>query len=261
MKQKLLLGWLLASVLQIAGTRPVFEVASIKPNTTSNGVRGDCHGADFDFQDIGAAIPRGRCVITAGRLSHFIAIAYNMAIARIKGGPDFVWGAERFDIEAKAEDPAATHQELMRMLQNLLVERFKLKFHIDTQQLSGHALVVDKNGPKLKESKGDSKLSLVLRGAAINKFDAVDGKNQNLNTLTAQHVTMAQFVDLLSNLPDGGPMIDKTNLNGVYDITLSWEPGESLSGVLQKQLGLRLEAQKVPVDFFMIESAEKPTEN
>jgi uncharacterized protein (TIGR03435 family) len=136
-----------------------------------------------------------------------------------------------------------------------------MKFHIDTQQLSGHALVVDRNGPKLKESKGDSKVSIVLRGAAINKLDAVDGKNQNLNTLTAQHVSMAQFVDLLSNLPDGGPMVDKTGLGGVYDFTLSWEPGESLSGVLQKQFGLRLEAQKVPGEFFMIESAEKPTPN
>src|SRR5215475_2616031 len=99
MRQKLLPGYLLAflfvwalaeqvharAVPQAAGAPPAFEVASIKPNTTSNGVRGDCHGADSDFQanDIGVVIPRGRCVITAGRLSHFIAIAYDISIARI----------------------------------------------------------------------------------------------------------------------------------------------------------------------------------
>jgi uncharacterized protein (TIGR03435 family) len=243
---------------------PEFEVASIKPDTSSNGVRGDCHGADSNFQatDIGASIPRGRCVITAARLSHLISIAYNMPIGRISGGPDWVWGAARFDIEGKAEDPAATHEQLVLMLQALLVERFKLKFQRERKELSGHALVVAKNGSKLKEAKtsGD-RTSFTVRGASINKFDAVDGKNLNLNTVTAQRMSMAQLADALTNLPGNGPIVDKTDLTAYYDFTLSWEPGESLSGVLQEQLGLRLEAQKVPVEFLVIDSAEKPAEN
>jgi len=55
--------------------------------------------------------------------------------------------------------------------------------------------------------------------------------------------------------------VDKADLTGVYDIKLSWEPGESMSAVFQEQLGLRLEAEKVPLNYFMIDSAEKPTEN
>ena len=60
---------------------------------------------------------------------------------------------------------------------------------------------------------------------------------------------------------DCKPVMDKAGLTGVYDIRLSWEPGESMNAVFQEQLGLRLEAEKVPLDYFMIDSAEKPTEN
>jgi uncharacterized protein (TIGR03435 family) len=56
-------------------------------------------------------------------------------------------------------------------------------------------------------------------------------------------------------------VIDQTGLVGFYDFAFSWEPGESLPAVLQEQLGLRLEAQKVPVDFYVIDSAQKPAEN
>jgi len=39
------------------------------------------------------------------------------------------------------------------------------------------------------------------------------------------------------------------------------EPSESISAVLQEQLGLRLEPQKVPVEFYVIDSAEQPSAN
>jgi uncharacterized protein (TIGR03435 family) len=43
------------------------------------------------------------------------------------------------------------------MLQNLLVERFQMKFHSVTKEEPGFALVVAKNGPKLhtSTSKGE----------------------------------------------------------------------------------------------------------
>jgi uncharacterized protein (TIGR03435 family) len=53
----------------------------------------------------------------------------------------------------------------------------------------------------------------------------------------------------------------RTGLKASYDLKLSWESGESLSRVLEEQLGLKLEAQKVPVQFITIVSAQKPTEN
>jgi uncharacterized protein (TIGR03435 family) len=72
---------------------------------------------------------------------------------------------------------------------------------------------------------------------------------------------MAQLVEHLSLGAAGGPVVDQTGLTGYYDFTLNWESGESLSAVLQEQLGLKLEPQKVAVEFITIESAEKPTEN
>jgi uncharacterized protein (TIGR03435 family) len=245
---------------------PEFEVASVKPNrpTSGAGVTGDCHGADSSFApgDVGASIPHGRCVITAARLSHLIAIAYHLEMNRISGGPEFVWGAERYDIEGKAENADATHAQLIEMLRNLIADRFKLKFHLESREVSGHAVIIAKNGPKLKESKSsENRASVRILGASINKFNAIDGKNSNLNTVIAERTTMAEFVKTLSNLPGSDPFVDKTGLTGVYDITLSWEPGEPLDSVLQQQLGLRLESQKVPLDYFIIDSAQKPAGN
>src|SRR5262249_30877638 len=105
------------------------------------------------------------------------------------------------------------------------------------------------------------KRSLRISGAAIYKLDAIDQKNLNQNTIIAERVPMSQLASTLTNLREVGPVSDKTGLTGVYDFKLAWEPGESLNSVLQAQLGLRLEAQKVPVEQLVIDSAEKPAAN
>src|SRR5262245_49643329 len=81
-----------------------FEVASIKPNRSGNGVSGGCHGTDSkpDLDGTSPAIPLGRCWIRSARLSHLIPIAYTIQIKDLKGGPEWVWGADRFDLEGKA---------------------------------------------------------------------------------------------------------------------------------------------------------------
>jgi uncharacterized protein (TIGR03435 family) len=75
----------------------------------------------------------------------------------LKTGPDWIQrGDQRFNVEAKAEDPSkTTEQQLLTMLQNMLVERFQLEFHRETIETAGFALVVDKNGPKLHASTSD----------------------------------------------------------------------------------------------------------
>jgi uncharacterized protein (TIGR03435 family) len=243
-----------------ATTELEFEVATIKPNTSQSGVNGGCNGTDS--KPLQAAVPLGRCWITSARLSHLIAVAYGIQIQNIKGGPDWVWGAERFDIEAKAENPStATEIQLLSMLQKLLADRFHLVLHKETKQVAGHALVPAKGGPKFKEAGGEGKSSLRISGAAIFKPDAIERRNIDLNTILAQKVSMSQLAAALTNLPDSTPTVDKTGLHGFYDFKLSWEPAESLSSVLQEQLGLKLEAQMVPVDVLIVDSAQKPAEN
>jgi uncharacterized protein (TIGR03435 family) len=68
------------------------------------------------------------------------------------------------------------------------------------------------------------------------------------------------------------PIIDRTGLKGAYDFTLSWTPelsaglpdssvDSSVPGIieaLQKQLGLKVEPQKAPVEILVIDHVEKP---
>src|SRR5215472_10757483 len=146
-----------------------FEVASVKVATSGfNGVRGGCRGVDSVFsaqeQERNGIPPLGRCRITDARLSHLIGIAYGVSMQVLDTGPDWIQrGDLRFDVEAKAENPAsATRQQLLTMLQNLLVERFQIKFHRVTKEEPGFALLVAKNGPKLRTStSGEEKLSFV----------------------------------------------------------------------------------------------------
>jgi uncharacterized protein (TIGR03435 family) len=266
MGMKRILGFitLLATVtVTFAAPKDEFEVTSVKWNNSANGVNGGCHGTNSKTgAPDRAPIPLGRCIITAARLSHLIAIAYEIDLQNVKGGADWIWGVDRFDVEGKAENPStATEEQLLQMLQNLMAERFKLKIHRETTSLSGYALRVAKNGSKLKESTGEGKRSLRMSGAAIFKPDAIDQKNLNQNTIIGERVPLSQLVYALTGLRELGPVRDKTGLTGVYDFKLVWEPGESLNSVLQEQLGLRLEAQKIPVEQLVIDSAEKPAAN
>jgi uncharacterized protein (TIGR03435 family) len=245
---------------QSQATPPAFEVASVKPSTSGvNGVRGGCHGIDSKYSpnETAAAPPLGRCVIADGRLSHLILIAYDLhSIGLIKNAPDWAMaGSERFTIQAEADDPTkATEEQLRGMLQTLLVDRFKLKFHREDKDMPGFAMVVAKNGPKLQEAKGDEvRMSF---GASSKPIQAEP------TSFTARKYSMPMLANLLSQIGPG-PVIDKTGLQGPYDFKLSWDEsaGPSLFTALQEQLGLRLESQKVPVSQFVIESAQKPTEN
>jgi uncharacterized protein (TIGR03435 family) len=150
-----------------AQPQPQFEVASIRLDSSFNGVRGGCHGADsvYTAGELAAAPPLGRCVITNGSLSLLIRIAYKLPMSSIKNAPDWVMGGdERYTIQAKAENPAATEQQLLQMLQNLLAVRFQLRFHRDAKDMSGLALTVSKKGAKFKQ-KREPRRGYLLRRA------------------------------------------------------------------------------------------------
>ena len=73
----------------------------------------------------------------------------------------------------------------------------------------------------------------------------------------------------------GRTVVDKTGLEGAYDIAVTWTPdpgleqgaaqpeaaGASLFTALQEQLGLKLESGKGPVEVIVVDSAEKPSGN
>lgn len=235
-----------------------FEVASVKKGRPDAGFSGGCHGSDsaYSVDRVASAPPLGRCVINDARLSHLIGIAYEIrSMEFLQGGSDWVKSGDvRFNIEAKAEDPNATEAQLIKMLQALLAERFQLKFHRETIQAPGFALVVAKNGPKLTASKGDEVSTI--------KFSPFKPREDGPNSATARNCTTAMLAADLTQIQPR-PVNDETALTGSYDFKLSWDEvaGPSLVTALQEQLGLRLEAKKVPVSIFVVDSAEKPGGN
>jgi uncharacterized protein (TIGR03435 family) len=236
-----------------------FEVASVKVATSGyNGYRGGCHGIDSSTRTSPdeAAPLLGRCVITDARLSHLIGLAFGVSMQDLSTGPDWIQrGDLRFDVNARAEDPAkATQKQLLTMLQNMLVERFRLKFHYRTSEVDGFSLTVAKSGPKLRKSTSDEAKTLFTgpEGEAVMKPNS-----GRAISLTARKYSMAMLVNLLTAIGQSGPGVDNTSLSGEYDFTLSWdtEAGPALSTALRQQLGLQMKAEKVPVSTFVVDAA------
>jgi uncharacterized protein (TIGR03435 family) len=271
---------------QTQGTKPLaFDVASIKANNP------DGSG------NIRVAIqpqPGGRLTITGANLRMLIRFAYNIDDAQISGGPPWM-DSDRYDVVAKGEGNPSMDQ-VREMLQTLLSERFSLGLHRESKELPVYALVTAKGGPKLKEVKDDAAAtgptSRMIRGAGENPAGPRRGIAMMIGGTTqiAGIMSMTQLSQALANLV-GRKVIDKTELQGNYDLKLEWtpQPGEiSIRGVppgagagggergapppadpngvsiftaIQEQLGLRLDPQKGPVDVIVIDSAAKPTEN
>jgi len=65
----------------------------------------------------------------------------------------------------------------------------------------------------------------------------------------------------------GRPVHDETGLTGEYDFKLEWTPdsepagGQSIFTALNDQLGLRLEPAKGPVQVYVVEKIQHPSEN
>jgi uncharacterized protein (TIGR03435 family) len=217
-----------------SATRPSFETASVKPNKSGSGSASENE-------------TNGRLSATNITLRDCLKLAYGLKSYQISG-PAWL-SEERYDIAAKAPDHTASGQ-LMAMLQTLLTERFSLMLHRDRQELPVYALVVGKNGSKLQAvSAGDIQSRLRRDNATA--------------TLTGTKMSMADLADSLSGQVDR-PVVDKTGLTGVFDVTLKWTPAEkhatpdpALFTAIEEQLGLKLEAEKDLVEVLIIDHAEK----
>jgi uncharacterized protein (TIGR03435 family) len=249
-----ILGFALVTAAQTQPdpSRASFEAASIRPSPSGNGVRGGCRGIDSKYGLDDTAPPLGRCVITDGRLSHLIMIAWQLnAIDMIRNAPDWViGGAERFSIQARADDAKTTEAQLLGMLRKLLEDRFQLKYHRENREESGFALVVAKNGPKMEKSRDDEVTTL----GPFNKGNPTIA-------ISARRYSMAMLASFLSTFGPGA-VKDETGLQDFFDINLTWneKEGPSVFTALQ-QVGLRLEPRKVPVSYFVIDSASRPGDN
>ena len=158
-------------------------------------------------------------------------------------------------MEIKVEgDTAPTRDQFRQIFKTLLADRFNLNVHQTVEEKTVYALVVAKNGPKLKESAPDARSIMRMTGT-------------NYAEMTVSKWTIEQLARQLSSQTES-PVLDKTGLAGSYDFKLAWT-GESnenpayppLLTALQEQLGLKLESQKAPVEILVIDRIEKPSEN
>lgn len=263
--RKALVGIALAGTLGAQS----FEVASIKAGTAP-----DFRGISRRF------LPGGRLVATNLPLVWLIADAYGVGpqSLRLKGVPEWAWAA-RFDIEAKAAEgtaPPNLPDNLLRarmrhMMQALLADRFKLAVHRETEEDPVYALVVAKNGPKLKASPIGEK-------DCDEKCHSMQGgQGRGLHGRAVSTADMAQFFEDFADRP----VIDRTGLSGLFDVdTTGWLPMRGKPGrpggkaedssdmdtmptmfTIVEGLGLRLEPQKAPVETIVVDRVERPSGN
>jgi uncharacterized protein (TIGR03435 family) len=183
-------------------------------------------------------------------------IFYDTPDSQISGGPAWT-GLDRFDIDAKAASPS-TPSQMSQMLGALLAGRFQLVFHRETKVISAYALVVAKGGPKLHAANEGGPLPARPPGG----FAARQSMKQLAGIVTVYlKLQFPSSGELPLSEPEPLPVIDQTGLTGNYDVVLDLSKSRDWFAVLEQQLGLKLEARKVPVEMLVIDRAEKPVAN
>jgi len=248
----IVLGLLPHRSLAFAQT-PTFEVASVKIHKGGVGTTREIEPGKIRFLNI--------------TLGEFIMMAYGVKRYQI-AGPDWAVNnasSDRYDIVAKSAG-SGTPGQVRQMIGPLLSERFQLQFHREMRELPVFALTVAKGGPKFKEGDGGESSAYP------------DGKGG----ISFKNYSMEALATLLSNMPAvGRAVVDRTGLGGKYtfaanlsdatpgaiDIKKSIGADEDpvsspILSNLQLQLGLKLDAVKVPLEMIVIDHAEKtPTED
>jgi uncharacterized protein (TIGR03435 family) len=260
-----------------------FEVADIKPSPPGGNPGG------------GGLMPGGRIELRGLPLKTLIQIAWNInnPDEMMVGAPKFLDSA-KFDVIAKASSvnsgPANQQIDidaLRLMFQALLIDRFRMKVHYEDRPVSGYVMTAGR--PKLQKADPANR-------TGCHEGPGADGKDPRIanpvlsRLLTCQNMTMAQLAEQLPNLANGyvhTPVLDSTGLTDPYDFTLSFsainvllngvpsqQPAEgaattsdpsggvSLPDAMNKQLGIKMELKKRPMQVLVIDHVEeKPTEN
>jgi uncharacterized protein (TIGR03435 family) len=226
-----------------------FEVASVKLRAP------EARRSRPDIQSV-----PGSVTMSNVGLQHAIIWSCELSPWQIPDNTAF--GSECFEIQAKASGPASADQ-MHAMMRALLAERFKLKLHRATKEVSGYALLEAKSGHKMK-------VSASAEGPGV-----LDDERHA--ALTGKCATLDQRAVMLAE-PLHAPVVDLTGLKGRFDFEFDVteylprgprQPGEPepdpvaiLQMALPKQLGLRLEARRLPIEMLIIDHVvTKPVEN
>jgi uncharacterized protein (TIGR03435 family) len=232
--------------------QPRFEVASIKPSSSAELDAIKLSGRSGLFPEQGISVTGNRVTVLGLTPYTLIRAAFSLRAPQLSSTP--TWTAnESYDISAQAENPL-TFAQARQMLQTLLTDRFQLAFHYEIKEGSAYTLAVGKTGHKLTES------------LALEYSTHVTSGSSQIHMRIAC-TTIPQLCARLSTFMDR-PIVDQTNLKGVFDLTLDFAPEgvdstefPSIFTALQEQLGLKLESAKAPIKVLVVDRMERPSAN
>jgi len=246
-----------------------FEVASIKPANPA-----ECNDRLLRTYNAGGLNA------TNVPIRALITMAYGIRDSQLTGGPGWV-GTDCYNVIAKPEKmegaptnvgaSSITYEQtdeqrkvrddlLKERVRNLLTERFGLQVRKEIREEQVYTLTVMKSGPRVTPN-------------------TTPGARQGLTMHPGRAQGFAAPMPMLAeDLADtlGRPVIDKTGLTGQYDWKLEWaweagtggteaprqaNAGPTIFTALQDQLGLKLESSKGPVDTYVIDHIDRPSEN
>jgi uncharacterized protein (TIGR03435 family) len=275
-----------------AGGKKEFDVASVRQNKSNDKAQ-----SNISLAAGKTYVPNGGVFSAINQsLFTYILFAYkvrlNEAWDQWKQLPQWA-RTESFDIQAKTEDHNPTKDQMRLMMQSLLEDRFKLAVHWETREVSIFALVLakpGKTGPQLKPHPADSPCSIASAAKPSDVSAPVEtllgvwpdecGNGNDMWATRpvrmragARDVSMEDIAGWLSAEGDTDlPIEDRTGLSGNFDLVFEFAPEHGPStnvdssvttfrDALKDQLGLKLEKQKAPARFFVIDHVERPSKN
>jgi uncharacterized protein (TIGR03435 family) len=258
-----------------------FEVASIKLNRSGGSVAGL------------RRIPGGRFEATNIQLSSLISFAYQLEPYELEGGPAWLMD-DRWDILAKiAGDPPpvppGTADAIAIATRALLADRFKLVLRRETRETSVYQLVRANRDGRLGKGLQPSTVDcLAIQRAADaaakggppasdpNTPDrVVCGLRIRVGRIQIGGRPMTMLLNALTVITERR-VVDRTGLEGNWQFDISFNPpatppgielpppdpdAASLFTVLQEQLGLKLEAARMPMPVMVVDRVERPAED
>ncbi len=240
-----------------ASLDPTFEVTTVKPHDPKVMAGG--------WRWIGAR--RFEATMPVGSL---LADIYGLQRDQIIGAPDWVF-KDVYDYAGVPDMPGwPTLEQRYSMERKMLQERFKLKVHTETREMSAVLMTTAKGGPRMAPS--------VLIDPGVT-FGVHPAPGNSGFVFTAQNSSMGDLKRTLQNVLHQ-PVVDRTALKGQFDFDLTFMPDESMFGgqphpapvdpgdtapdiytAVQHQLGLKLSPFKGQVEVLVIDHIERPSSN
>ena len=254
----------ISCVAQVA--KPLrFEAAAIRPVNTV-GMNHFCGGP-------GSSDP-GRAVYSGISLRDLVSSVHTDGHSERVSGPS--WLDSKYSLNLKYGSNA-TMDEFMGMIGTLLAERFHLTFHRVPKDVAGYKLAVAPGGPRLTDSVPGAKVDAPFKSTNDHGFWRMTFSSSPMGLL-ASRLGVLLGPDRFMMGPPTVLVVDRTGLHGTYDFHFEIERPVSsshavdadpsvgdvsyVSGALRKQLGLKLNATKVRIDYVVVDHVERvPTDN